>query len=261
MQFKYKVKNYKSINPSKKSEIIAREIHHFSSKFPSVSGLRSKLVEDFAEHIPNTEDFNVGYYEGSQHSKMWLVTVDDLKSMYTKYPKGGNIVLWCDGKSSETSTKHKRKSDAGSSSTRQEREEDVQSIYEELKELHSSEYDIPRLRLWARMIACYLHSDYDNPPDVPAFSPPAAKRPRKENMCEALTGAAVAVVNAIRDKPLSSDSSTSNLGISPRKSVELRMKNYEQLRYLQQLFDDGILNNKEYAEQKQSIIDSLRKLS
>ena len=49
--------------------------------------------------------------------------------------------------------------------------------------------------------------------------------------------------------------------VSPRKSVELRMKNYEQLRYLQKLFDDRILNTKEYAEQKQSIIDSLRKLS
>ena len=192
IQFKYKVK---IINPSKKSEVIAREIHHFSSKFVSVSALRSKLVKDFAENMPSGEDFNVGYYDGSQHSKVWLFTTDDLQSMY---PKGGNISLWCDGKSSETS-RHKRKNDEGNSSTRQDREDDVQSIYEDLRDQHSSEYDVPRLRLWARMIASNIHDDYDNPPAIPAFSPPVPKKPRKENMCEAMTGAAVAFVNAIRN--------------------------------------------------------------
>lgn len=57
-----------------------------------------------------------------------------------------------------------------------------------------------------------------------------------------------------------SDNSVGSVGISPKKSVELRMKNYEQLRYLQQLFEDGILSDWEYAEQKQNILDSLRKL-
>lgn len=250
IQFKYRVK---IINPSKKSEIIAREMHHFSSKFASVSALRRKLVKDFAENMPSDEDFDVGYYDGSQHSKVWLVTADDLQSMYLKYPKGGSIVLWCDGKSSGTS-KRKRKSIDEAHVKREK------TIFEELKEQHP-EYDVPRLRLWARMIASNLHDDYENPPAVPAFSAPTPKKPRKENMCEAMTGAAVAIVNAIRkgDKP-SSDSSTSSVGISPKKSVELRMKNYEQLRYLQQLFEDGILNDKEYTEQKQSILDSLRKL-
>jgi len=49
-------------------------------------------------------------------------------------------------------------------------------------------------------------------------------------------------------------------GVSPAKSVELRMKNFEQLRYLQQLFDDGILSEGEFTEQKQSILSALRKL-
>ena len=38
------------------------------------------------------------------------------------------------------------------------------------------------------------------------------------------------------------------------------MKNYEQLRYLQQLFDDGIFTQEEYEEQKRGILCSLRKL-
>ena len=39
------------------------------------------------------------------------------------------------------------------------------------------------------------------------------------------------------------------------------MKNYEQLRVIQQLYDDGIINDKEFAEQKQSILTFLRKIN
>ena len=36
------------------------------------------------------------------------------------------------------------------------------------------------------------------------------------------------------------------------------MKNFEQLRYLQQLFDDNILSENEYSEQKQNILSTLK---
>lgn len=61
----------------------------------------------------------------------------------------------------------------------------------------------------------------------------------------------------------SSKEETPNTGthsMSPSKAVELRMKNFEQLRYLQQLFDDKILTEKEYSEQKQNILSMLSKL-
>jgi hypothetical protein len=48
--------------------------------------------------------------------------------------------------------------------------------------------------------------------------------------------------------------------VSPGKSAELRMKNFEQLRYLQHPYDDGILTIKEFEEQKEKILSSLRKL-
>ena len=41
-------------------------------------------------------------------------------------------------------------------------------------------------------------------------------------------------------------------------SIDLRMKNFEQLRYLHSLYADGILTEEEFMEQKQSILDSLR---
>ena len=50
-------------------------------------------------------------------------------------------------------------------------------------------------------------------------------------------------------------------GVSPGRAVDLRMKNFEQLRYLQQLYDDNILDKKEYVEQKASILAALRNLN
>ena len=49
--------------------------------------------------------------------------------------------------------------------------------------------------------------------------------------------------------------------VSPAKAAELQMKNYEQLHYLQGLLDDGIIIEKELVEQKQSVLDALRRLS
>ena len=74
--YNYKVK---IINPTKKSDVIVRELHHFQTKFESVSALRLKLHDDFGEHVPSTTNFNVGgYFEGQQRLKVWLVTADDL---------------------------------------------------------------------------------------------------------------------------------------------------------------------------------------
>ena len=53
-----------------------------------------KLVDEFKDQVPGNIDFNIGYYDGAQHSKVWLVSVDDLKSMYLKHPFGGEIVLF-----------------------------------------------------------------------------------------------------------------------------------------------------------------------
>ena len=43
-------------------------------------------------------------------------------------------------------------------------------------------------------------------------------------------------------------------GVSLGRVVDLRMKNFQQLRYLQQLYEDNILDNEEYVEQKRNII-------
>ena len=44
-------------------------------------------------------------------------------------------------------------------------------------------------------------------------------------------------------------------GVSPGKVVDLRMKNFEQLRYLQMFYEDRILSEAEYNKQKRNILD------
>ena len=58
----------------------------------------------------------------------------------------------------------------------------------------------------------------------------------------------------------SSIANQTSVAISPGKSVDLRMKNLQQLRFIQQLFDDNILSQEEFLEQKKSILEAIRKL-
>ena len=164
--------------------------------------------------------------------------------------------MWCDGRSDAKTTKHKKCDSVLTSTTQKEKEEQVESIYQSLKENHERELDNPRFCLWARMIASGLHEDYEIPSDIPAFSGNVCKKPKKDNIYDALTSAAVAFTKAVNvEKPVSSPSTLTTTNISPMMCVELRMKHFEQLRYLQQLLEDGILNENEYTEQKENIIN------
>ena len=257
----------KIVNPAKKTDFIFRELHHFNSRFESVTAIRMKLIDEFQQQVPNSISFSVGYFEKRQQAKLWLVTNDDLKSMYCKYPEG-ELVLWCDGRTDDDEP-HERSGRKRETSKRQEKEGYVEEVYKDLKEKHSDKFDNPKLRLWARMISSNLHDNMEEPPDIPAFSGAPPKRPRKESMTDAITGAAIAFAKTFNDNGKSNaqqslDSvpvqASPSAGVSPAKAVELRGKNFQQLRSLQQLYDDGILDDKEYSEQKQNILTALRKL-
>ena len=110
-----------------------------------------------------------------------------------------------------------------------------------------------------------LHSSYEDPPDLPAFKEPETKK-CKELLTEALAGAAVAFASAMFSDNQKQEvcrsghlESSTSVAVSPGKTIELRMKNYEQLWFIQQLYDDGMINEKEFAEQKQNILTFLHK--
>ncbi len=257
--------------PEKPSQFISRQLHHFDDKFHSITALKVHLIETLGEQVPETINFNLGYFEGRQSKKRWLCCQDDLDAMYQCYKDGGEITLWCDARKSNSCNSEqsepgarKRKQDNPTTTKRQEKEEQVDTVYSDLKEKHGDKYENPKLRLWARMIAGGLHESTDDPPAVPAFQ--CEPKRQKESLSGALTGAAEALVKYMDRKnpegpPIASQpQAVSQVGISPGKAADLRMKNLEQLRYLQSLYDDNILSDQELAEQKRMVLNALRKL-
>ena len=110
--------------------------------------MRGKLKEQFDEQVSSSPEFALGYFDGSQQAKVWLYTAEDLVAMYSKYPKGGAINLWCDGDYGYIDgASLKRKRDAGEQSAyRKSKEEENESIFKNLNDKHSTKYDMPRLQ-------------------------------------------------------------------------------------------------------------------
>ena len=280
-KYVYKVKIF---NSKKRSKFVVRQVHHFESKLSSLDQLQDVLSEELGEDVPESDTkYNMGYFDGRRQTKRWLVCEEDLETMYTKCSPGSEIFLWCDGRipsdedSQGTSSKEKPQTD-GSVSKRQAREEELDSIFLELKEKHGDDYSVPQLRLWARMITSGTHDNLDDPPRVPMIlGAPLPKRQKQESITTALVGAATAFAKAISPPPTVSSTSLSSgdsparaplttrnaspsVGISPGKTVDLCMKNLEQLRYIQRLMEDGILSNQEFLEQKSIIMGALSSL-
>ena len=89
----------KIINPSRKGDVVLCHLNGHADKFDSVTAMKMMLMEEFGDNVPGQLDFSVGYYDGSQQAKTWPVAKNDLDTMYKKFPNGGNITLWCDGRS------------------------------------------------------------------------------------------------------------------------------------------------------------------
>ena len=185
-QYVYKVKIF---NPTKKRDFVVRQLHHFNGKFACIQHVKEILVKEYKSEIPDNMT-NVGYFEGRSHTKRWIATQEDLTAMYARFSPGNEIFLWCIGKEEEEeelSHQHgvKRKSD-GAVNKRQAREDELDSIYDRLKEKHGDMYSTPKYRLWARMIICGTHDDLDTPPQVPMiFGAPLPKRPKQESLTSA----------------------------------------------------------------------------
>ena len=246
-KYKYKVTILNSEKKGKKA--ITRQLHRFDAKFRSVTDLKVHLMEELKDEVPSTTHYDVGYYE-KRSSKCWLVTTEDLAEMYSGL-KTDEVLLWCDAEVSDDkrSDGRRKKRDGGTSSRLDE--EDVDEHYKTLTEKHGDSFSVPQKRLWARTLHCGTHDSYDTPPPLPMFGP-QPKRPKKDSLADTITNAAVAIMKATTP-PTSvaqpSQQAPSSVVMSPGKSVELRMKNLQQLRFLQQLFDDNILSETEFLEQ------------
>ena len=119
-------------------------MHNVSKKFDSVASLRSALWHEFGDTIPDEGEFNVGYFEGKQHTKKWLISSQDLDAYFE-----GKRNLWCDGKEPDESYEEKTtRKKPRRESKRSDREDKLEDVFQQLRKKHSSEYSGPQLRLW-----------------------------------------------------------------------------------------------------------------
>ena len=252
--------------------------------------MKLKLMDDFPEQVPSTMEFQLGYFLGKQSTKHWLMCQADLDSIYAALKGKQNVLLWCDGKATESNSgdvsvkSRKRKSSSPSkphTTKRQAMEEEVDEIVRELKEKHGTKYSLPQLRLRAHMITGGNHESTDEPPQVPAITGITPKREKRESLASALAGAAAMFASALHgheihqsynsnsvvistESPpvtpkasrLLSDRAVS-VGLSPGRVTELCIKRLQELRELQQLLEENILTVEEFTEQKVLVLDSL----
>ena len=74
-----------------------------------------------------------------------------------------------------------------------------------------------------------------------------------------LTTRVSVVINA-QTPPKNAAANSLIVGFSPGRATELRMKKLKELRELQTLLEQNILNEAEFTEQKAIVLESLRKL-
>ena len=256
--FNYTVKIH---NPASAGTEVAKfiicKMHDFHGRFKDLGHLKATVCSTFKADVPMPcEIGSIGYFEGRQ--KQWLCDDRDCEVMYQKFKGTSQIALWCErvvAKEAQKPSGTKRPA----TTKRDRHEEEVSDIFEDLRKKHK-DMETPKLRLWARMISNGLHKSTDEPPNVPMITGKAAKQPKRESVHDTVVDAAKAVVEAMmssRPKDDQSQAATSqaSTGVSPLCLANIKMKYYEQLRYLHTLFDDGILN-----EQKGTILDTLRAL-
>lgn len=258
----------KIYDPDRRSKFVQRDLYNFSHEFESVAALRSALYRELESEIADGV-YNVGYFEGSQHKKKWLVSTDDLVAMYTHFRGKRQIQLWCDGNRGTADQqddieprrkKQKTTKDAHAKNTNNQ-EEELECVFRRLRKKHGNKWSGPQYRLWARAMVSGIHDDDSKPPNSPMFTGGLQKQP-KESLADAFASAATAIAKAFSPKPHSDDSATTGRSVhfSPGKKVDIRMKNLEQLRVLQSLMEDGILSEDEFSEQKRIVLQSLNNL-
>ncbi len=104
--------------------------------------------------------------------------------MYPLFKEGSEISLWCEGKEPvvEEPGPPAKRSKSASSSTRRELFEEVDDIFQKLKEKHS-QMAAPRLRLWARLIQSGRCDDYDKPPNILLITRSPVQKSKEHKRC------------------------------------------------------------------------------
>ena len=264
----------KIINPKKKSDYVVRMWHGVSESFQHPTNVKEKLREAFRHDIPQAGDFQLGYLEGN--TKRWIVEDKDLCAMYKTFGDGSKITLWCDGISHDTgdagktdeSACKRRKTDNQSGPSLSDTTEDDE-IFKKLKAKHP-EMANPKLRLWAKLISKGRYDDYDTIPPIPFLQDDSTvtKKKKQNSLSDVLVDAATAIAKAFQTPRVVVDASPQKTGtstgnsskMSPMGYAQLRRSSLEDLKTLKGLYEENVISESEFVEEKDRILNTLKSL-
>ena len=235
----------KVVNPSKMSEFVNLRLGTWK-QCETLSALRCLLEEktclpsEVKINKPNFQIVEIGYIEpghGLRGQKVWLYADADLKGMYDKLTGKKSIQLWC--YTHVTATKSQKETSKDLSASSESQKSDVDAVYEQLREKHSSYYDEERLRMWAHLVQMGKHTSLDEPPDKPYFR--GCKRPNNEQGASGCTKTRV-------------------VSSSPGRKVSMRTELIDQLEKWNQLRTSGMIDENEYQELRKTIIIDIKEL-
>ena len=154
--------------------------------------------------------------------------------MYKLFTSGDEITIWCDGRSvspgQPARSGRKRKADEPESSTKQA--DKIDELAHELYEKHGETYNMIQLRLWARMLLNKQYKSMDKAPPYPPFQEKFHRARKHDNLSDALTSAATAVVGLLSGTDSHASTSTC---MSPGKRARVSGQYLEHLEKLKNL--------------------------
>ena len=278
----------KIFSPLNKREYQQHSLRNIDPKVISTpQELKEEISLQIGEAVPRFQEFPIGFYQETK--KMWIQNKEDLRDAWELLDRNKTLTLWCHGQDSrkkkrsaiDLSSEHdavsnsdsdageatgskRRKTSGGltnSRTTSEGKATRVQEIKDELEKKHGSKYNGCQYRLWAEMVFAGVHTDKEEPPQVPMFGNQRKHTRTTSNsgadLSDALTGVAIAIKNAFSPD---SQRDLSKHAFSPSKAVDMRSKYIQQLKDLMSLHEMGGLTTEEYEEERCIIVRQMRKL-
>ena len=266
---------FKILNPACKKEGEMHVLRGLSPDFiDSPDKLKHVMATQYGDHLPSQYEMEIGYFLKS--NKLCIRSRLDVNDVWGNVKRGEKVTLWCVGAASQgrTEPQQKRKSDETSQNSAkkvkkgmsaEEKKAAAQEYEQKLLEKHANKYSRYQIKFWSEMLANGGYSDIENPPAGAAmFSRETGQKQAKDETTSELVNGMMTMVNtlcqALVPQQISGQVGPVKSTFSPIRKAELRGTYFKQLGELGQLFDAGILTEDEYKEQKQDIIDAMRKL-
>ena len=224
-------------------------------------------------------DFDVGYQQGNVIVS--IRSADDLSQLWSSIIAGKNVILWCDGLRRPIQSKRSigeysdddtdseelpRKNRTSKPRKKKKKEVDhrneaVEQTIEDLKRVHSSSgYTPMQLRIWSEMYNGGVYSSLNEPPTSTMFVSAGTPTVKKTfTKSDSLTQPITQIATALSPGTTSS-SRGPMLAVCPAKVIENRSECYKQLADLSNLKQSGLLDDEEYAAERQAIMEVLKKL-